>query len=78
MQKIFTQQYMANTLSINIAYMNQILTGRQHASWSLAKKISKLTNSDPIIWADKTPDAARKRRLAVLREELRQQEAQVV
>ena len=78
MAKIYKQQYMADMLNIDVSYINQILLGKKHASWMLAKKIGELTNSDPIIWADNTKDAAEKRQIAILREELRQMEAQFV
>lgn len=68
---------MANYLNIDVSYINQILQGKKHASWTLAKKISKLTNSNPVIWVDDTPDAAEKRQIAILREELRAREARL-
>lgn len=68
---------MSDLLKIDISYINRILKGKQHAAWPLAKKLAELTSTNPAIWADNTPDAAEKRQIAILREELRIREAQL-
>lgn len=76
--KIYKQQYVADMLKIDVSHLNQILLGKRHASWALARRIGKLTNSNPVIWVDDTPNASENRQLALLREELRIREARLV
>ena len=70
MDRQFKLSYIAAKTGISISYASLLLRGQRHATWSVAKKLGNLTNSDPVIWADEEKGTAEVRQRIVLNAEI--------
>lgn len=71
MTRKFKLAYIAGETGVSISHASLLIRGLRHASWPVAKKFAKLTNSDPIIWADEKIGTAEKRQSILLQAELK-------
>lgn len=61
MNKSITQEAIASNLGICLSWTNLIINGRRNASFGVAKKLSQLTNTSPLIWMEDGHRAERQR-----------------
>jgi transcriptional regulator with XRE-family HTH domain len=50
------QNEIADKVDISTAFISQILSGKRRPSWSMAKKLSKATNTKPELWLEAAPE----------------------
>jgi transcriptional regulator with XRE-family HTH domain len=50
-----TQEQLAKKAKLTQGYISMILKGDRRPSWDQAKKLAKLTGTDPALWMEGTP-----------------------
>ncbi len=52
----YTQKQIAEEVGISAVYLCRLAKGLRQPSWTVAKKLANLTNSDPVVWLDGDPE----------------------
>ena len=60
MEKI-NQSRIAEMAGVTPMCISYLLSGQRRPSWTLAKKLGKVTNTSPVLWLDGTPTQIKKR-----------------
>ena len=47
-----TQEQLAKKLNRSQGFISLLIKGSRVASWPVAKKLGKITNTDPVIWME--------------------------
>lgn len=51
-----SQKYIAEKLGVSPAYISYLVNIIKRPSWKRAKQLAEITNTDPILWLEGTPE----------------------
>ena len=54
--KKYTQANIARQIRVSEAFLSQLANGLRRPSWPTAKKLAKVTDTDPVLWLEGTPE----------------------